>query len=160
MFISYGIPEELSTDGGPQFTSIAFQNFLTKSGVTHRLSSVAYTQSNGRAELGVKTAKRIINDNVSHQGGVDYDQVAKALLQYKNTPLTYIKLSPAQLLLHRNLHDHIPRNEKHYHLHQELQSTATEYETALSEKQRYFKPVQPVIQGITRNTSWLHCLNP
>ena len=64
MFISYGIPEELSTDRGPQFISTAFQNFLTKWGVMHRLSSVAYPQSNSRAELGVKTAKRIVNDNV------------------------------------------------------------------------------------------------
>ena len=116
MFISYGIPEELSTEGGPQFMSTAFQNCLTKWGVTHGLSSVAHPQSNGRAELGVKTAKRIIN-NVSHQGGIDNDQVVKALLQNKNTPLPHIKLSPAQILLHRNLCNHISRNEKHYHLH-------------------------------------------
>ena len=134
MFISYGIPKELSTDGGPQFMSTAFQNFLTKWGVTHWLSSVAYPQSNDRAELDVKTTKIIINDNVSHQGGTDNDQVAKALLQYWNTLLPYIKLSPAQLLLHRNLRDHIPRNEKYYHLHQEWLSTATEYEKAPSEK--------------------------
>ena len=31
------------------------------------LSSVEHLQSNSRAELGVKTAKRIINDNVPHQ---------------------------------------------------------------------------------------------
>ena len=69
MFISYGIPEELSTDRRPQFISTAFQNFLAKWGVTHRLSSVAYPQSSSRTELGVKTAKRIIND-VSYQGGI------------------------------------------------------------------------------------------
>ena len=69
MFISYGIPEELSTDRRPQFISTAFQNFLTKWGVTHRLSSVAYPQLSSRTELGVKTAKRIIND-VSYQGGI------------------------------------------------------------------------------------------
>ena len=42
MFMSYRIPEELSTDGGPQFMSPGFQNFLTKWEVTHRLSSVDY----------------------------------------------------------------------------------------------------------------------
>ena len=127
-------PEELSTGGGQQFISTVFQNFLTKWEVTHRLSSVEYPQSNGRAELGVKSAKRIINDNVSHQGGTDNDQVAKALLQYRNTSLPYIKLNPAQLLLHRNLRDHIFMNEKHYYIYQEWLSTATEYEKVLSKK--------------------------
>ena len=86
--------------------STAFQNFLTKWWVTQRLPSVAYPQSNSRAELGVKTAKRIINDNTSHQGGII-------------------------------LCDHIPRNEKRYHLHQEwLLLTATKYEKALPEKHK------------------------
>ena len=40
--------------------STAFQNFLTKWGVTHRLSSAEYPESNGRTEMGVKTAKRIM----------------------------------------------------------------------------------------------------
>ena len=120
MFISYGIPEELSTDGGPKFMSTTFQNFLKKWGL--------------HIELGVKTDKIIINDNLSHQGGIDNDQVAKALLQYRNTPLPYINLCRAQLLLHRNLRDHIPMKEKHYHLHREWLSTASKYEKELSQK--------------------------
>ena len=46
---------------------------------------------------------------MSHQGGTKNDQAAKALLQYRKTPLPYIKLSLAQLLLHRNLCNHIPQ---------------------------------------------------
>ena len=52
---------ECSTDGGQPFTSTAFQGFLHTWGVKHRRSSVAYPQSNGRAELAVKTAKGIVN---------------------------------------------------------------------------------------------------
>ena len=80
---------------------------------------------------------------------IDNDQVAKALLQYRNTPLPYIKLSPTQHLLYRNLCDHIPMNEKHYYLHQEWLSTATKYEKVLSKKQRYLRPVPSVIKGIS-----------
>ena len=29
LFIAYGVPEELSSDGGPQFTATALTNFLT-----------------------------------------------------------------------------------------------------------------------------------
>ena len=110
--------------------------------------------------MGVKTAKRTINENVLHQGGIDNDQVAKALLQWRNTSLPYIKLSPAQRLLYRNLRDHIPMNEKHYYIYQEWFSTATESEEALSEKKKkIFRPVQSIIRGITRNTSWLQSIN-
>ena len=42
VFISYGIPEEISTDGGPQFTSQSFQTFLKKWEVKHQISSAEY----------------------------------------------------------------------------------------------------------------------
>ena len=74
----------------------------------HWISSAEYPQSNGTAELGVKTAKRIIHDNVSSSGTIDNDKVAKVLLQYINTPLPEIQLSPAQLLLHGILLDYLP----------------------------------------------------
>ena len=63
LFITYGVPEELSSDGGPQFKASLFEQFLAQWGVHHRNSSAEYPQSNGRAELGVKTAKRIIMSN-------------------------------------------------------------------------------------------------
>ena len=73
----------------------------------HWISSAEYPQSNGTAELGVKTTKRIIHDNVSSSGTIDNDKVAKVLLQYRNTPLPEIQLSPAQLLLHGILLDYL-----------------------------------------------------
>ena len=57
LFIAYGAPEEISTDGGPQFMSNEFQNFVHQWGVRHRQSSANYPQTNGQAELGVKAAK-------------------------------------------------------------------------------------------------------
>ena len=45
MFISYGIPKELSTDGGPQFMSTAFQNFLgTLFSVGHSKKNIRHIQ--------------------------------------------------------------------------------------------------------------------
>ena len=101
IFIAYGAPDELSSDGGSIFVSGAYRTFLKNWGVSHRLSSAEYAQSNGRAELGVKSAKRIIYDNASSDGSIDNDKVARAILQYRNTPLSGLKASPAQLLLHR-----------------------------------------------------------
>ena len=114
LFTSYGAPEEISSDGGPQFIGNVYKDFLTRWGVKSRISSVAYPQSNGRAELGVKTAKRLIHNNVASDGSLNTDKVARALLQYRNTPLPDLNLSPAQILLHRNLRDGIPSHPSHY----------------------------------------------
>ena len=65
LFQTYGTPDELSTDGGPPFTSSIFQKFLQTWCVRHRLSSVTYPQSNGQTELAVKTTKRIVNGNTA-----------------------------------------------------------------------------------------------
>ena len=106
LFQIYGTQDELCTNGGLPFTSSIFQEFLQTWCVRHRLSSVTYPQSNGQAELTGKIAKRILNGNTGLQGSLD-DKVARAILQYRNTPIQGIDLSPAQLLLHRQLHDSI-----------------------------------------------------
>ena len=108
LFQTNGAPEELSSDGGSVFTSYAFQNFLITWGVDHRLSSVAYPQSNGRAELAVKSAKQIIHGNTGPDGSLDNDRVARSVLQYRNTPIQGLGLSPAQMLLHCRLRDFLP----------------------------------------------------
>ena len=115
----YGSQEEISSDGGPQFKAHKFTEFLDTWGIKHRLSSAEYPQSNGRAEAAVKSAKKIIRDNANSNGSLQNDKAAKAILQYRNTPLADIGLSPAQILLHRQLRDAIPANPNHYKPHRE-----------------------------------------
>ena len=71
LFMNYGTPKEFSSDGGPQFTSTSFQNFLKTWGVQHRLSSMDYLQFNGRAVTAVKTVKCIIWENTSNNGSIN-----------------------------------------------------------------------------------------
>ena len=135
LFQTYGTPEEISTDGGQPFTSTAFQEFLQTWGIKHRRSSVAYPQSNGRAELAVKTAKRIVNGNTDAQGSLDNDKAARAILQYRNTPIQGIGLSPAQLLLHCRLRDSIPSQPFLYKPHPEWIAAAQRREEILHKYQ-------------------------
>ena len=46
-----------------------------------------YAQSNGGAEVVGETAKCLLVNNIQHNGGLDSDKFAWALLQYRNTPL-------------------------------------------------------------------------
>ena len=81
----YGVAETIDSDGGPQFTSDEFKAFLKNWGIRHRISSVDYPQSNGRAELGVKASRRIIMDNTNTDGSLNNDKAARAILQYIET---------------------------------------------------------------------------
>ena len=119
LFTVYGAPEQFSSDSGPQINSTAFKEFLSRWGVKHRLSSVEYPQSNGRAELGIKAVKRIIYNNTPSNGSLDNDKAAKAIMQYPNTPLPDLSLSPVQILFHCNIRDYIPTRPSHYELHKE-----------------------------------------
>lgn len=46
IFARHGIPSEVMTDNGPQFTSKYFTKFTTQWGFTHTTSSSRYAQSN------------------------------------------------------------------------------------------------------------------
>lgn len=128
LFIAYGAAKELSTDGRPQFQSATFNDFLLLWGVQHKISSAAYPQSNGRAELAVKAAKRIIHNNISINGSLNNDKAARAILQYRNTPIPEIGLSSAQILFHRKLWDSIPSNPQHYQVHRNWIISAEQHE--------------------------------
>jgi len=132
LFTAYGAPEEVSTDGGLQFTSSEFQGFLKDWGIKFRLSSAEYPQSNGRAEASVKSAKKIIRDSTNTDGSLNNDKAARATLQHRNTPIPELGISPAQLLFHRQLRDSLPANPKHYQLNKQWIISASEREEAFA----------------------------
>ena len=128
IFTVYGAPDQFSSDGGQQLNSTAFKEFLSRWGVKHRLSSVEYPHSDGRAELGIKAAKRIMYDNTPLNGSLDNDKAAKNIMQYQNTPLPDLYLSPAQILFHCNIRGYIPIRPSHYELHKEWVISAQQKE--------------------------------
>lgn len=59
-FARHGIPEELISDNGPEYSSYEFQAFAKEFGFKHITSSPRYPQSNGLAERTVQTAKTLL----------------------------------------------------------------------------------------------------
>ena len=55
-------------------------------------------------------------------------------MEYRNTPLPYINLSPAQILLHCQIRDHIPANPVHYKLHKDWIISANQSEKPLAQR--------------------------
>ena len=105
-FVRYGIPHTLVTDNGPQYTSIAFQKFMSSWNIVPEPISPGNSQANGAAEASVKIAKRIVRKTLA--AGED---VFLALLNYHNTPTEGTETSPAQRLLERRTQNMIPATE-------------------------------------------------
>ena len=131
VFVTYGISDELASDGGPEFTATATRQFLKDWGVSHRLSSVAFPHSNCRAEIGVKTVKRMLMNNTGPRGSLDTDTFQRARLQYRNTPDHETRLSPAECVFGRPIRDLIPIHPGRYTPHSTWRETLQAREEAL-----------------------------
>lgn len=130
-FSTFGIADELTSDGGPEFTARETEAFLAAWGVRHRRSSVAFPHANCRAEVGVKTVKRLIEGNTGNSGELDVDKFQRAILIYRNTPDPSTKLSPAHCVFGRPVRDFIPIPPGQYHPHPTWRETLMAREEAL-----------------------------
>jgi len=62
MFARYGIPQQLVSDNGPQFTLQEFSNFAKANGIKHTLVAPYHPRSNGQAERFVQTFKQFLKE--------------------------------------------------------------------------------------------------
>ncbi|XP_064110327.1 uncharacterized protein K02A2.6-like [Macrobrachium nipponense] len=105
-FREVGVPLRLRTDGGPQFSSNEFRDFMERWGVRHVITSPYYPQSNGHAEAAVKSIKHLILTTVP-SGNIDREEFDQGHLELRNTP-NFTGRSPAQILYGRPLRSCIP----------------------------------------------------
>ena len=138
--MTFGIADELSSDGRPEFLATATHKFLKNWGVHHRLSSVAFPHSNCRAEVGVKTVKRLITNNTGSIGELNTDALQRAMLQYRKTTDADTKLSPAMCVFGRPIRDFIPILPGRYKPHITWCKTLVARENAL--RNRYMKAME------------------
>ena len=102
-FARQGIPEQLVTDNGSQFTSRDFLNYAKDWDFENLTSSPHHSQGNGKAESAVKEAKKILRKCKS--SGSD---AFLALLDHRNTQFAGMQISPLQSLFNRRARSLLP----------------------------------------------------
>ena len=103
IFARHGVPNQLVTDNGPQFSNAEFSLFVKKWSFQHITSSPHYPRSNGKVENAVRTIKRLFS-----KCKVSGESEFMALLNWRNTPTEGMETSPSQRLMGRRCKTVIP----------------------------------------------------
>ena len=102
LFAQFGLPQQLVSDNGPQFTSDEFQRFMRSNGIKHIRTSPYHPASNGAAERFVRTFKQVMKAG-QRDGLTPQHRLQNFLLTYRSTPHATTGEIPAFLFLRRQV---------------------------------------------------------
>ena len=100
-FARMGLPDQIVSDSRPQFTSKTFRNFSFANGIKHVTGAPHHSSTNDQAERLVQSFKEGLKADKS--GRTFQHKLHRLLLTYRSAPHATTTLSPAQLLLGRNV---------------------------------------------------------
>lgn len=147
-FVLCGVPVSIRTDGGPQFKAKVFQDFLVRWGVIWSPSTPYYPQSNGHAEVTVKSIKRLVAKTET----MESDEFLQGLLEFRNTPRSDGR-SPAQIVFGHAVRSQVPAHRRTFAREWRMQDDECDQkaaEQAGKVKEAYDKrarPLKPLIIG-------------
>ena len=99
IFAEHGLPEEVVSDNGPQFTSQEFKQFLAKNGIKQTLVPPYHPASNGAVERCVRLVKEGLKKSMLRNEHRSLKhRLADFLLRYRTTPQSTTSVSPAELM--------------------------------------------------------------
>ena len=101
MFAKNGIPEQVVSDNGSQFSAAEFGIFVKSNGIRHVRSAPYHPATNGLAEWFVQTFKQGLRASKSNKS--ISSKLANFLLVYRTAPHTTTAESPSMLFMKRNL---------------------------------------------------------
>ena len=102
MFAAYGLPAQLVSDNGPQFTAEQFENFMQVNGIKHIKCAPFHPASNGAVERLVQTFKKAMKSSKDTYSNSE-QALASFLLIYRSTPHSTTNETPSKLFLGRKI---------------------------------------------------------
>ena len=128
IFATHGLPENIVSDNGPNFTSAEFEDFLAKNGIKHTKVSPYHPALNGQAERAVIVFKEGME---KMEGGNMQTKLSRFLLKYRTTPHSTTGVTPAQLLMMKKIRTRLdlllPNTASQVRLKQGFQKNAHDY---------------------------------
>ena len=101
-FSQFGLPKQLVSDNGVQFTSTEFKSFIEKTRINHIRRAIYHQNSNGQMERYVQTIKQLLRAEKQSKKPID-EKLNDFLMSYRSTPHTTNLLTPAQPFIGRNI---------------------------------------------------------
>ena len=98
VFSTHGIPTQIVSDNGPQFTSSDFAEFAKQNGIKHTRTSPHHPASNGEAERFVRTFKEAMKAG-RHDSLTLSHRLSSFLLSYRTTPHSTTGVPPCELIM-------------------------------------------------------------
>lgn len=103
LFSRWGLPNTITTDNGPQLTSAEFTTYLKAKGIRHIRTAYYHPQANGGVERFHQSLKNSLRAHLV-QGWTFTQALRHTLLHYRATQHSTTGVSPALLMLGRELH--------------------------------------------------------
>ena len=105
LFAGMGLPDQIVSDNGPQFTTETFRKFTTANGIKHVTGAPYHPSTNGQVERLVWSFKKGVKADKSSR--TLQHKLDRFLLAYRSAPNAITELSPAQLPLGQNVNSRL-----------------------------------------------------
>ena len=154
-FAVHGLPCQIVSDNGPQFTSYHFTDFLKQNGIKHIRSAPYHPATNGEAERFVQTFKNAMKA-AKYDSGTIETKLARFLLAYRNTPNSTTGQSPAELLFHRTLRTRLSLlKPSMYNTVMQSQAAQKEQHDKKGRERQFEVNQQVLIENQKKNPKWI-----
>ena len=97
IFSTHGLPQIIKSDNGPPFTSTEFKTYMQEMGIKHQRITPLWPQANSEAENFMKPMTKAIRAAITEHKNWK-KELYSFLLNYRATPHSTTKFSPAELL--------------------------------------------------------------
>ncbi|XP_061715536.1 uncharacterized protein K02A2.6-like [Cydia pomonella] len=148
IFCTFGLPEIIVSDNGPQFTSSEFKQYCKNQGILHIRSSPYHPRTNGLAERLVRTFKSRFASGTEPQ----HQRLREFLFTYRITPHNTTGKSPAEVMFGRQINtllSNIRPNKR-----RELQYKQVKVNIETSTNKPNYAPGSPVYHRTRLEKSW------
>ena len=104
IFLRFGTPRMVISDGGSHFIDTAFQNFLKELGTEHNIAIPYHPHTSGQAETSNKQIKNILQKTIDETGRTWRHKLPDALWAYGTAYKAPIGMSPNQIVYGKTCH--------------------------------------------------------